>query len=198
MEVISSVIIPIMMISPIIVVYIVLYNSLRRSQTKVQEGWSGVEVQLKRRHDLVPNLLSSVKAAMGHETRIFEQLVEARKTADKALASQDPKLIETAEANLSAKLQGLRVHIEDNSEITATGNVQELQRQLEETEDQIAASRRLYNGNVQKLNAAVVTFPGNLIASRHNITTVEPFAMEQLEYDAALLPPELQFDTLSR
>ncbi|EFL88223.1 LemA family protein [Ahrensia sp. R2A130] len=194
MELLMSIIVPITMISPIFVVYVVLYNALRRSQTKVAEAWSGVEVQLKRRHDLIPNLLSSVKAAMGHEEAIFTQLTKARKTAHDALTSHDPQLIETAEANLSAKLSGLRVQIEDNPEITATGNVETFQKQLEEAEDQIAASRRLYNGNVQKLNAAVATFPGNLVAARHKIGPAQPFALEPLEYDAALMPPQLNFN----
>lgn len=194
METLLSIIVPFMMISPIAIIYVVLYNALRRGQTKVVEAWSGVEVQLKRRHDLIPKLLSSVKAAMGHETAIFTQLSDARKDAQDALASHDAKRIETAEADLSTKLSGLRVQIESNPEITATGNVETFQRQLEETEDQIAASRRLYNGNVQKLNAAVTTFPGNIIASRHNIITAQPFALEPLEYDAALLPPQLRFN----
>lgn len=169
--------------------YILVFNGLRRAQTRVQEGWSGIEVQLKRRHDLVPNLVDAVKGALSHEAAIFERLSKAREDAIQALRGNDKQTIATSEAALSSAVRALNIRVEDNPEITATGNVETFQRQLEETEDQIAASRRLYNGNVQGLNARVRTFPGNFVASWHTIDVEEPYEMTAEERTVTYVRP---------
>lgn len=149
--------------------------------TRVQEGWSGIEVQLKRRHDLVPSLVSAVKKAVSHENEIFERILTARTEAVAAMAGSDPEKISEAEAALGRSMRGLLAYVEDNPEITATTNIATFQRQLEETEDQIAASRRLYNGNVQNLNARIATFPGNVVAATHRFVPARPFEMTAAE-----------------
>jgi LemA protein len=156
-------------------IYILVYNGLGQAVTQVEQGWSGIEVQLKRRHDLVPDLVTAVKSAMRHENTIFERILEARTQAIKAMAGHDPETMGVAEAALAGSLKGLIAYVEDNPEITATGNIATFQRQLEETEDQIAAARRLYNGNVQNLNARIVTFPGNVVAAVHRFQPAKSF-----------------------
>lgn len=162
-------------------VYILVYNGLSRAVTQVDQGWAGIEVQLKRRHDLVPGLVTAAKSALKHENAIFDRILDARTEAVKAMAGHDPETMAHTEAALANSLKGLIAYVEDNPEITATANVATFQKQLEETEDQIAASRRLYNGNVQNLNARIVTFPGNIVASAHRFRQAKPFEMTPAE-----------------
>ena len=162
-------------------VYVMVFNGLGRAVTQVDQGWAGIEVQLKRRHDLVPNLVTAVRSALNHENAIFDRILDARTEAVKAMAGHDPEAVAQAEATLASSLKGLIAYVEDNPEITATANVATFQKQLEETEDQIAASRRLYNGNVQNLNARIVTFPGNIVASVHRFRQAKPFEMTEGE-----------------
>lgn len=162
-------------------IYIVTYNGLGRAVTQVDQGWAGIEVQLKRRHDLVPGLVTAVRSALKHENAIFDRILDARTEAVKAMAGHDPETVAHAEAMLAGSLKGLIAYVEDNPEISATANVATFQQQLEETEDQIAASRRLYNGNVQNLNARIMTFPGNIVASAHRFRQAKPFEMTPAE-----------------
>jgi LemA protein len=161
--------------------YVLIYNGLGTAVTQVDQGWAGIEVQLKRRHDLVPGLVTAVKSAQRHENAIFERILETREQAVSVMAGHDPEQMAMAEAALAASLKGLIAYVEDNPELTANANVATFQKQLEETEDQIAASRRLYNGNVQNLNARIVTFPGNIVARLHRFQAARPFAMSQAE-----------------
>jgi LemA protein len=162
-------------------VYIITFNGLGHAVTQVQQGWSGVEVQLKRRHDLVPSLVTAVRSALKHEAAIFDHILETRAEAVRAMAGHDPEQMAVAEAALGGSLRGLIAYVEDNPEVTATANVATFQKQLEETEDQIAAARRLYNGNVQNLNARIVTFPGNIVASVHRFQPAASFEMTDTE-----------------
>ena len=189
----SAFILPILVMSGATGLYIMLFNGLRRAETRVEQSWSGVEVQLKRRHDLVPAIVQSVRRALDHEEAIFRQVTEARQKAVEALAGHDPGAMAKAEALLGATLRGLAAWSEDNPEITGTANVALLQRQLEETEDQISAARRLHNGNVQDLNSRVLTFPGNLVASLHAVGCATPFEMDAGERVAAFRRPALDF-----
>ena len=171
--------------------YVLLYNGLAVAVTKVEQGWAGIEVQLKRRHDLTPQLVSAVRGAMRHETEIFDAVLAARTRAVEAMASHDPAVVGEAEATLGQSLQRLIGYAEDTPEITAAANIGTFQRQLEETEDQIAAARRLYNGNVQNLNARLVTFPGNIVGGLHRFRQAVPFALEETERRAALAAPAI-------
>jgi len=160
--------------------YIVLRNAIVRAQQKVKAGWSSTEVQLKRRHDLVPGLLSSVSAAMRHEQGIIERIVAARSAALAALERHQPQEIANAEAALSGSLRGFFAYAEDNPEITATANITTLQRQLEDTEDQISAARRFYNSNVEAYNSLILSIPWNIVANMHGFKT-----SAMIEFDAA-------------
>lgn len=175
-------------------IYIIVFNGLQSSKVRVEQAWAGIEVQLKRRHDLVPGLVSSVKSAMKHENEIFERLIAARENAMAVTASGDREAIAGAEAVLSSALSGLQLRMEDNPEITANNNIKTLQKQLEETEDQIAASRRLYNGNVQALNGKIITFPGNMIASRHQIDNADFFALKEEEKAKVYAMPNVSLE----
>lgn len=170
--------------------YILIYNGLARAVTTVEQGWAGIEVQLKRRHDLAPQLVKAVKAALRHDNEIFEKVLASREKAIATLATHDPDLIAASEAEFSHAVSRLIGFTEDNPQITATANIGQFQRQVEETEDQIAASRRLYNGNVQALNARIVTFPGNIVASTHGFRAAKFFELAPQERTAALAAPD--------
>ncbi len=144
--------------------YVTCHNSLVKAALKVDQGWSGITIQLKRRHELVPNLVDAARTAMSHETHFLDKILAARSTALTALAGGSHQDVMEAETALSSALQGFVGYSEDNPEITATESLQLLQKQLEETEDQIAASRRLFNGNVQAYNAKVMSIPWNIVA----------------------------------
>ncbi|MEM8796362.1 MAG: LemA family protein [Pseudomonadota bacterium] len=161
--------------------YVYCYNSLVTAKTKVDEGWSGITVQLKRRHELVPNLVSAARTAMSHESGILDRILDARTQALAALAGGNHEDVNKAEGELTAALQGFVGYTEDNPEITATENIRLLQQQLEETEDQIAASRRLFNGNVQAFNSKVLSIPWNIIANMKKYETLPMFEVEATE-----------------
>src|SRR3954465_15378472 len=135
---------------------VVTNNSFIKSRNKVDEAWSGIDVQLKRRHDLVPNLVESVKGYASHERGTFEKVTQARAAA---MQASGPEESGKAESQLSSALGGLRVVAEQYPELRATENFQQLQRQLSELEDEIQASRRIYNSNVQQYNTRIQQFP---------------------------------------
>ena len=163
-----------------IAVLLVLYyvgkrNSIIASRNRVDESWSGIDVQLKRRHDLVPNLVETVKGYASHEKEVFEKTSKAR--AD-AMAARGPAQAGQAEANLSGALTDLRAVAENYPELRATENFQQLSRQLSELEDEIQASRRIYNSNVQSYNTSIQQFPGSIIANQSGFGPREFFEIE--------------------
>src|SRR5512143_1348284 len=129
--------------------YIGFRNSIISARNRTDEAWSGIDVQLKRRHDLVPNLVESVKGYASHERETFEKVTQARAAA---MQASGPEEASKAETQLTAALGGLRVVAEQYPQLRATENFQQLQRQLSELEDEIQASRRIYNSNVQTYN----------------------------------------------
>src|SRR5215475_10426265 len=137
--------------------YIAKRNSIIASRNRVDESWSGIDVQLKRRHDLVPNLVETVKGYASHESETFEKVTQARAAA---MQASGPAEAGQAEGQLTAALGGLRVVAEQYPQLRATENFQQLQRQLSELEDEIQASRRIYNSNVQQYNTRIQQFPG--------------------------------------
>ncbi len=164
----------------VIAVLLVLYyvgkrNSIIASRNRVDESWSGIDVQLKRRHDLVPNLVETVKGYASHEKEVFEKTSKAR--AD-AMAARGPVQAGQAEANLSGALTDLRAVAENYPELRATENFQQLSRQLSELEDEIQASRRIYNSNVQSYNTSIQQFPGSIIANQSGFGPREFFEIE--------------------
>jgi LemA protein len=151
--------------------YIVVRNSMVASRNRVDESWSGIDVQLKRRHDLIPNLVEAVKGYATHEQDTFTKVTQARNEAMKATGVED---VAKAEAGLAGALGNLRVVAEQYPELRATENFQKLQNNLSELEDEIQASRRIYNSNVQSYNTKIQIFPNSLIAGSAGFTA-RPF-----------------------
>jgi LemA protein len=144
-------------------IYILVRNSLISLNQRVGESWSGIDVQLKRRHDLVPNLVETVKGYASHESETFEKVTQARAAA---MQASGPAEAGQAEGQLTAALGGLRVVAEQYPQLRATENFQQLQRQLSELEDEIQASRRIYNSNVQQFNTRIQQFPASIPAKQ--------------------------------
>jgi LemA protein len=156
-------------------IYILVRNSIIGSRNRVDEAWSGIDVQLKRRHDLVPNLVETVKGYAQHEQRTFEETTKARAAA---MQAQGVDATRAAEQGLTAALANLRVVAENYPELRATENFQRLQADLNEIEDEIQASRRIYNSNVQSYNTDIEQFPGSIIANQGGFTAREFFEIE--------------------
>src|SRR5215217_7543138 len=152
-------------------IYILARNGIISLRNRTEEAWSGIDVQLKRRHDLVPNLVESVKGYATHERATFEKVTQARAAAMQASGPEEASGAETA---LSQALGGLRVVAEQYPELRATENFQQLQRQLSELEDEIQASRRIYNSDVQQYNTRIQQWPWSMIANQGGFTA-KPF-----------------------
>jgi LemA protein len=148
-------------------IYILTRNNLVSLRNRADEAWSGIDVQLKRRHDLVPNLVESVKGYATHERETFEKVTQARAAA---MQASGPAEASQAESQLSAALGGLRVVAEQYPQLRATENFQQLQRQLSELEDEIQAARRIYNSNVQIYNTRIQQWPMSIIAKQGGFT----------------------------
>lgn len=160
----------------IILRLIITFNSLVRRRYRVREAWSDIDVQLKRRYDLIPNLVETVKGYMAHERGVFEKVTEARARAMGA-RGKDEKL--QSENVLSNTLKTLFAVSENYPELKANANFLDLQRELADTENKIQAARRFYNGNVMDLNTAIETFPTNLIAGVFGFKKEEFFGVER-------------------
>jgi LemA protein len=157
-------------------IYVLVRNSLVSLNQRVGESWSGIDVQLKRRHDLVPNLVETVKGYASHESSTFEKVTQARAAA---MQASGPAESGQAEGQLTAALGGLRVVAEQYPELRATENFQQLQRQLSELEDEIQASRRIYNSNVQAFNTRIQQVPASMIANQMGYTPKEYFSITE-------------------
>ena len=155
--------------------YISTRNGIIGSRNRVEESWSGIDVQLKRRHDLVPNLVETVKGYATHEQKVFEEVTKAR--AD-AMAAQSVGDTAQAEAGLNRSLADLRAVAEQYPDLKATENFQQLSRNLSELEEEIQASRRIYNSNVQSYNTKIQQFPASIVANQGGFTDKEFFEIE--------------------
>jgi len=163
----------------VIAVWIIaMYNGLIRLRNRVDEAWSDISVQLKRRYDLIPNLVNTVKGYAAHEKEVFEKVTEARTRAMGAGTAGDKA---QAENMLSGALKSLFAVAEAYPDLKANQNFLELQRELTDTEDKIQASRRFYNGNVRDFNIKIEIFPSNLIAGMLNFTKREFFGIDEGE-----------------
>lgn len=181
----------ILLVGVVIGTYVLCYNTLMSAKFRVDEAWSGITVQLKRRHALVPNLVQAAKTAIGHEQAIIDKIVTARSAALEALASDKQADIAKAEAGLSQALGQFIAYTEDNPEITANENLLVLQKQLEETEDQVAAARRIYNGNVQAYNTRVASIPWNFVAGLNKLKPSQMFELDAAEMKEVSKDPSL-------
>ncbi len=151
------------------------YNGLVTLRNRTKEAWSDIDVQLKRRHDLIPNLLESVKGFMTHERTLLENITKARSTAMTAQASGNTTELGKAETALSSMMGSLRVAVEAYPDLKANQNMAQLMDELSDTENKIQASRRFYNGQVRDFNTKMEHFPTNMIASSLNFQKFDFF-----------------------
>jgi LemA protein len=165
---------------------ILIYNSLVRSKYRVDEAWSDINVQLKRRYDLIPNLVETVKAYAGHEREIFQKVTEARSRAMQATTLDEKGKAENA---LSSTLKSLFAVAENYPDLKASTNFLQLQSELSDTENKIQAARRFYNGNVRDFNTKLQIFPTNLFVRTLGFTAREFFQIEEEEKAA----PQVKF-----
>lgn len=175
-----------------IVVLIVLwligaYNGFIKLVTKAKEAWSDIEVQLKRRYDLIPNLVSTVKGYATHEKTTFENVTKMRAMA---LSAQGPHDKAVAENQLAGALKSIFALAEAYPDLKANQNFLDLQQKLTATEDTIQSARRFYNGNVRELNIKIDSFPSNIIAKVFSFTKMEFF---QLDNNAEKNPVAVNF-----
>jgi len=163
----------ILIVCGIILFFIIAtYNRLILLKNRVKEAWSDIDVQLKRRYNLIPNLVNTVKGYATHERELLENVTKARTSA---MQADTMKQKEEAENALSSTLKSLFAVAENYPDLKASTNFLELQRELRDTEDKIQASRRFYNTNVRDFNTKLETFPTNLIAGLFNFKKREFF-----------------------
>ena len=168
----TALIIIIVLIVLVAIFAVSIYNSLVQLRNQVKNAWAQIEVQLKRRHDLIPNLIETVKGYMKHERELLENVTKYRSQAmDAGSVGEKAK----AEGMLSGALGQLRVQIENYPDLKANVNFLDLQNQLIEVEDQLQYSRRYYNGTVRSYNIRVESFPSNIVAGIFNFKTEEFF-----------------------
>jgi len=167
--------------------FIAIYNGLIRLKVRTDEAWSDIDVQLKRRYDLIPNLVNTVKGYAAHESGVFEKVTEARSAAMNAGSAAEKGAAENA---LSGTLKTLFAVAENYPELKANENFLELQRELSDTENKIQASRRFYNGNVRDLNTKIQVFPDSIVAGMLNVTKRDFFEIEEAAQKEA---PKVEF-----
>lgn len=164
------------------------YNRFVRLLTRSSEAWADIEVQLKRRYDLIPNIVATVKGYMTHESDVFENVTKAR---TQAMGAQTPQAHAQAENMLSGTLKTLFAVSENYPDLKANVNFLDLQRELADTENKIQSARRFYNTNVRDLNISVESFPGNMIAGMFHFAKKEFFDID--DNDAAQQPVKVAF-----
>jgi LemA protein len=165
---------------------VITTNSFIRARNKVDEAWSGIDVQLKRRHDLVPNLVETVKSYAAHESATLAAVTQARAAA---MQAGDGTHRSQAEGRLTSALDGIRVVAEQYPELRASESFQTLMGQLSELEDQIQAARRIFNANVNAYNTRIQLFPNSLVAG----AKFSPRELFQLDSPAERAVPAIAF-----
>lgn len=166
------------------------YNSLVRLRIRVDEAWSDIKVQLKRRLDLIPNLVETVKGYAKHESGVFEAVTEARANV---INAKGVKETAAAENQFEGALKSLFAVAEAYPDLKANENFLELQRELVDTEDKIQGARRFYNSGVTSLNTKIQTFPANIVAALFKFENREFFEIEESERAAAEKPVDVKF-----
>lgn len=169
---------------------VIMYNALVRLNVRVQEAWSDITVQLKRRADLIPNLIETVKGYAKHEKGVFEEVTTARAAVVNAKGVQ-----ETADAEnmLTGALKSLFAVAEAYPDLKANENFKALQDELVDTEDKIQAARRFYNGSVRDLNTKIQTFPTNIFAGMLGFRSREFYEVEEAEFGRIAEPTDVKF-----
>jgi LemA protein len=178
----------ILAVAAVVVIWLIAsYNRFVRFNRRKDESWSDIDVQLKRRHDLIPNLVETVKGYASHERELFEKVTQARAQAISASGAAQKG---QAENMLSGALKSLFAVAENYPQLRASENFGKLQDELSDTENKIQAARRFYNGNVRDLNIAVETFPANMVAKIFNFKQAEFF---EVEGESERKPVEVKF-----
>lgn len=171
-----ALVIPLIVVVVLLVLIVVgMYNGLVRTKVRVEEAWSDITVQLKRRYDLIPTLVNSVKGYAKHESEVFENVTKARANALNAQGVQETA---KAENQFEGALKSLFAVAEAYPQLRASENFQQLQAELTDTEDKIMASRRFYNGSARDLNIKIDTFPSNMIAKMFGFKKREFFEVD--------------------
>jgi LemA protein len=183
-------VIAIIVVVAVLLLGIAIYNGLIRAKVRVDEAWSDITVQLKRRYDLIPNLVNTVKGYAKHEKTVFEDVTKARANA---LSAQGVAETSKAENQFQQALKSLFAVAEAYPDLKASENFKELQAEIVDTEDKIQASRRFYNGSVRDLNTKTQTFPTNILANLFGIKKREFFEVEEGEEAAINQPTEVKF-----
>ena len=164
------------------------YNALVAFKNRTKEAWADIDVQLKRRYDLIPNLMETVKGYAAHESGVFERVTQARAAAMGATTPEDKIAKENV---LSQSLKSLFAVAESYPDLKASSNFIELQRELTDTEDKIQAARRFYNGNVRDFNIAIESFPSNVVAK---IFGFKQMALFEIAGEAEREVPKVNFE----
>ncbi len=159
-------------VAVLILWFIITYNGFVTIRNRVEEAWADIEVQLKRRYDLIPNLINTVKGYAAHESSVFEKVTAARSQAMQAGTAADHS---KAEGELTGALKSLFAISEAYPDLKANTNFLELQRELSDTENKIQAARRFYNGNVRDYNTKLETAPSNVVGKMFSFTSKEYF-----------------------
>ncbi|MGI6394282.1 MAG: LemA family protein [bacterium] len=179
-----------LLVFALVLVFIGIYNSLVGFRNRVKNSWSQIDVQLKRRHDLIPNLVETAKGYMKHENETFVKVTEARAKAMGAGNSGSVKDIGAAEADLSGSLAKLLLTVENYPELKANQNFLALQEELTSTENKIAFSRQAYNDDVMLFNNKIEMFPSNIVAGMFNFEKSDFF---EIENEAEKQAPKVSF-----
>lgn len=167
--------------------FVAIYNSLVHLRNYVDNAWSQIDVQLKRRHDLIPNLIESVKGYMAHERGTLEAITKARTDA---MSAKGPAQAGPAEAALSGALRGLMVNVERYPDLKASQNFLALQEELSSTENKISFARQAYNDSVTRYNSKIQTIPSNLVAGPAGFSKRDLFELTDVAERAA---PQVKF-----
>lgn len=177
-------------IAVVVIALIAMYNGLVKANVRVDEAWSDISVQLKRRYDLIPNLVNTVKGYATHEKDVFENVTKTRSQAINATGVAEQA---AAENQFQQALKSLFAVAEAYPDLKANDNYKQLQEELVDTEDKIQAARRFYNGSARDLNIKVKTFPTNIFAGMMGFKEREFFEVEEAEAAAIAQPTEVKF-----
>ncbi len=173
-------------VAVILLYFVAVYNGLVSRQNQVKEAWATIDTQLKRRHDLIPNLVNAVKGATAHESKTLEAVIKARNVAMNATGAEDKAM---AENQLTGALKSIFALGEAYPTLQANQNFLELQRELGDTETKIQATRQFYNTVVMGLNNAIQQFPSNIVANMFHIGEEQFFKIDEAEKAA----PKVEF-----
>lgn len=177
-------------VAVLVIAVIAMYNGLVTANVRVKEAWSDITVQLKRRFDLIPNLVNTVKGYAKHEAETLQKIAKERASVVTGGSVKD-----TAEAEnmLTGALKSVFAVAESNPDLKANENFKHLQEELVDTEDKIQAARRFYNGSVRDLNTKIQTFPTNVFAGMLGFKEREFFELDEAESNAAKDPVDVKF-----